>query len=220
MFLKSNKNYLIVFTTSLIVYLLSCFGIFDDFSEYTAKTLYYNLGYTNEWSFSYGPQWFAEIIKNLTALGSREVVLLFSVFMYFYLLRSRGKSDASKFVFIIGLGIVLILITKSITSKSSDVTFDAVVTETLSYFPSGHAFMTTVLYLSLAQFSTVRHKDEKKSKYMFVSASIVVLLVGVSLFMGSGHTVTEVIAGWSYGLCWYTFAQMFLRLDHRTTLSK
>jgi undecaprenyl-diphosphatase len=220
MFLKSNRNYLIVFGISLVVYLLSCFGIFDGLSAYVAKSLYYNLGYTNEWSFSYGPQWFAETIKNLTSLGSRETVLLFSIFMYFYLILTSGKTAAKRFAFIIGFGVVIILVTKMITAKSLELTPDSIMTGTISYFPSGHAFMTTVLYISLAHYSISRNKELKMSNYMFVSASIIITLIGVSLFMGSGHTITEVIAGLSYGLCWYTFAQMFLRLGHNTTLSK
>jgi len=54
------------------------------------------------------------------------------------------------------------------------------------------------------------------NKFLFISAAIIIALVGISRFVGSGHTITEVIAGWSLGLCWYTFAQMFLAIDHKS----
>ncbi len=216
MFFKHNKSLIIVFAISLIVYLLSCFGIFDGFSAFAAKTFYNHLGYTNEWSRSYGPSWLVEIVDNFTTLGSREIVLLLSLFMYLYLRRTRGNRDARKFVFTIGLGILLLLVVKTLTSTNHELNIFSVMIETLSYFPSGHAYRATILYLTLAKFSTKRSKDSLLINSVYTSASIVIILTGVSLFMGSGHTVTEVIAGWSLGLCWFTFAQMFFTLDHKS----
>jgi undecaprenyl-diphosphatase len=220
MSLKSNKNYLVVFIISLIVYLLSCFGLFDGLSAFVAKSFYDALGYTNKWSHSYGPPWFVNMLSDISALGSRELVLIFSVFMYFYLQIARGKSDARNFIFTVGLGIFFILVTKSITSKLAEINFNTILTETLSNFPSGHTFIATVIYLATARYLSSSRKSDLVNKYLFISASIIIALVGISRFVGSGHTVTEVIAGWSLGLCWYTFAQMFLRLDHKTILSK
>ena len=220
MSLKSNKNYLIVFIISLIVFLLSCFGLFDGLSAFVSKYFYNALGYTNKWSHSYGPPWFVNMLGDISALGSRELVLIFSVFMFFYLQLARGKSDARNFIFTVGLGIFFILVTKSITSKLEQINFTTILTETLSNFPSGHTFIATVLYLAAARYLNSSRKSELVNKYLFISASIIIALVGISRFIGSGHTVTEVIAGWSLGLCWYTFAQMFLRLGHRTIFHK
>jgi undecaprenyl-diphosphatase len=164
--------------------------------------------------------WFVEIIKNLTSLGSREFALIFSVLMYFYLIRSNGKVEARKFFFTIGIGVIIIFVTKVFTSKHEDLSIVSIITETISYFPSGHAFMTTVLYLAMAHYLTKNNNDPTLTRYIYTSASIIIGLVCISLFMGSGHTVTEVIAGWSLGLCWYTFAQLFLRIDHKTVFNK
>lgn len=220
MFFQHNKSLIVVFTISLIVYLLSCFSVFDGFSAFAAKIFYIHLGYTNEWSHSYGPSWLVEIIDNFTALGSREIVLLLSIFMYLYLKRTRENRDARKFLFTIALGIVFLIVIKTLTSTNKELNVISVLIETLSYFPSGHAYRATILYLTLAKFSTKRSKDSFLVNSVYASASIVILLTGISLFMGSGHTVTEVIAGWSLGLCWYTFAQIFLAADHRTIFNK
>jgi undecaprenyl-diphosphatase len=216
MFFKTNKTLIIVFTISLIVYLLSCFGVFDGLSKIVAHSLYNALGYTNKWSHSYGPPWFVGMINDISSLGSCELVLIFSTFMYFYLRMIKGKSDAGKFIFTVGLGIVLILVTKSITSDHAEINFNTILTETLSNFPSGHTFIATVMYLAMARYLSTNRKYEPVNKFLFLSASIIIVLVGVSRFVGSGHTITEVIAGWSLGLCWYTFAQMFLALDHKS----
>lgn len=218
MFFRTNKNLIIVFTISLIVYLLSCFGAFDGLSEIVAHSLYNALGYTNKWSHSYGPPWFVGMINDISSLGSRELVLIFSTFIYFYLRIIKGKSEAGKYIFTVGLGIVFILVTKSITSNHTEINFNTILTETLSNFPSGHTFIATVMYLAMAKYLSTHRKYEPVNKFLFISAAIIIALVGISRFVGSGHTITEVIAGWSLGLCWYTFAQMFLTLDHKSLI--
>ena len=220
MILRTNKTLLVLFTLSLLMYLLSCFGVFDSLSASFSKFLYNSLGYTNRWSKSFGPIWFVRMNGDISALGSRELVLLFSVIMYFYLKITRGKSDANKFLFTIGIGIILILVTKSITSKHDDLNLNSILIETLSNFPSGHTFIATVLYLTIAQHLTSKKNSGATNRYLFIAASLIICLVGVSRFMGNGHTVTEVIAGWSLGLSWFTFAQMFLNIDHKKVFSK
>jgi len=220
MFFRTNKTLIIVFTISLIVYLLSCFGAFDGLSEIVAHSLYNALGYTNKWSHSFGPPWFVGMINDISSLGSRELVLIISTFMYFYLRMIKGKSDAGKFIFTVGLGIVLILVTKTITSNHAEINFNTILTETLSNFPSGHTFIATVMYLAIARYLSTHRKYEPINKFLFISAAIIIALVGISRFVGSGHTITEVIAGWSLGLCWYSIAQIFLALDHKTVFNK
>lgn len=216
MFLKTNKKLLVTFVLSFFVYLLSCVGVFDGLSAIVAKALYHTLGYTNKWSHSYGPPWFVNMVGDISALGSRELVLIISTFMFFYIKMIRGCKAAYNFLFTVGLGIFLIVVTKSITSKHEEFYLKSVLIETLSNFPSGHTFIATVLYFAIAKNLSTNLRYELVNKYVFVSAVFIVVLVGISRFVGAGHTITEVIAGWALGLCWYAFAQLFLSLDHKS----
>ena len=220
MFFKSNKNLITIFASSFIIYLLSCVGLFDGLSALVSKSLYNALGYTNKWTHSFGPSWFIGMLNDISSLGSRELVLIISTFIFFYLKLSRGKTEAKKYLFTVGVGIVLILVVKSITSNLAEINFNTILTETLSSFPSGHTFIATVMYLAIAKYLSSRKKSDDVNKYLYVSAVFIILLVGISRFMGSWHTVTEVIAGWSLGLCWFSFAQIFLRLNHKTVFNK
>ncbi len=201
-------------------YLLSCFGVFDGLSEFVAHSLYNALRYTNKWSHSYGPPWFINMVNNISSLGSRELVLIISIFMFFYIKIIRGEKAAKNFLFTVGVGILIILSVKSITSKLDELTFKSLLVESLSNFPSGHTFIATVLYLAIARYLSTHRKYEPVNKFLFISAAIIIALVGISRFVGSGHTITEVIAGWSLGLCWYSFAQIFLASDHKTVFNK
>lgn len=220
MFFRTNKTLIIIFTISLIFYLLSCFGVFDGLSEFVAHSLYNALGYTNKWSHSYGPPWFVNMVNNISSLGSRELVLIISIFMFFFIKIIRGEKAAKNFLFTVGVGIFIILSVKSITSKLDELTFKSLLVESLSNFPSGHTFIATVLYLAIARYLSTHRKYEPVNKFLFISAAIIIALVGISRFVGSGHTITEVIAGWSLGLCWYSFAQIFLASDHKTVFNK
>lgn len=220
MFFRNNKTLIIIFTISLIFYLLSCFGVFDGLSEFVAHSLYNALGYTNKWSHSYGPPWFVNMVNNISSLGSRELVLIISIFMFFFIKIIRGEKAAKNFLFTVGVGILIILSVKSITSKLDELTFKSLLVESLSNFPSGHTFIATVLYLSIARYLSTHRKYEPVNKFLFISAAIIIALVGISRFVGSGHTITEVIAGWSLGLCWYSFVQIFLASDHKTVFNK
>lgn len=220
MFLKINKTLIIVFVLNLAIYLLSCAGIFDGLSEEVSHSLYNALGYTNKWSKSYGPPWFVNMVGDISALGSRELVLIITTFVFFYLKMIKGKKSAYNFLFTVATGILVIIIIKSITSTHEELYLKSVLVESLSNFPSGHTFISTVLYLSIAKHLTTNLKYEMVNKYLFVSATVIVALVGICRFVGAGHTITEVIAGWSLGLCWYTFAQLFLAIDHKTIFNK
>lgn len=220
MFLKINKTLIIVFVLNLAIYLLSCAGIFDGLSEVVEHSLYNALGYTNKWSKSYGPPWFVNMVGDISALGSRELVLIITTFVFFYLKMIKGKKSAYNFLFTVATGILVIIIIKSITSTHEELYLKSVLVESLSNFPSGHTFISTVLYLSIAKHLTTNLKYEMVNKYLFVSATVIVALVGICRFVGAGHTITEVIAGWSLGLCWYTFAQLFLAIDHKTIFNK
>ncbi len=124
MFFKSNRNLITIFVVGFIIYLLSCFGLFDGLSAVVANTLYHTFGYTNKWSHTFGPPWFVGMVGNVSALGSKELVMILSIFIYFYLKLSRRKKEAKNYLFIVGTGIILILVVKSITSNLAEINFN------------------------------------------------------------------------------------------------
>ena len=213
MFFRNNKTLIIIFTISLIFYLLSCFGVFDGLSEIVAHSLYNALGYTNKWSKTFGEPWFVNMNNNISAFGSKEIVLIFAIFISVYLFKARNKTKALNFLLTVAGGIILLVVLKSFTSKNEIISFKSFLTENLSNFPSGHAFIATVLYLASASaFKSHKHSSEV-NVYFFTFASILILLVGISRIAVATHTITEVIAGWSLGLSWYSFSEMVLKFN-------
>lgn len=123
---------------------------------------------------------------------------------------NERKTDSIKFAITVITSLLFIVVIKFINSDREAVTLKEIYTESLSKFPSGHAFISTVLYPSIAYFLSKSVDSIKQKKFYFISAIVIVILVGISRVTGSGHTVTEVIAGWSLGLTWFALIKFLL----------
>ncbi len=208
-----SKSFLIIFLVGIFIFLLSCPGVFDPASAKIANTLYDHLGYTNKWSTTYGEPWFVGMNTNISAFGSREVVLIFTIFISIYLFKDRNKTKALNFVMTVTGGIILIIVLKSFTSTNEVITIKTFLTENLSHFPSGHAFIATVLYLAAASALKSHRRSSEVNLYFFIAASILIFMVGIGRIAGGAHTLTEAIAGWSLGLSWFSFSEMLLKFN-------
>ncbi|AFH49870.1 Membrane-associated phospholipid phosphatase [Ignavibacterium album JCM 16511] len=213
---KEQKLLIVFFFTGIFFFLLSSFGVFDGISARVSSLLYNWLGYTNKWSKSYGPSWFVNMNGNISSFGSKELVFIISSIFFFYLLVSDRKKDAVKFAFTVIISLMFIVLVKYINSERETVTLKEIYTETLANFPSGHTFISTVLYPSIAYFLSIKSNSVKLKSFYITSAISIVIIVGISRVTGGGHTVTEVIAGWSLGLSWFALIKFILFRNSNT----
>lgn len=207
---NEQKLLIFFFFTGIFFFLLSSFGVFDGISADGSALLYNWLGYTNKWIKSYGPSWFLNMNENISAFGSKELVFLISVIFFAYLMISERKSDAIKFAFTVIISLMFIVLVKYINSERETVTLKELYTETLANYPSGHTFISTLLYPSIAYFLSISTNSVKLKSFYILSAIVIVIIVGISRVTGSGHTVTDVIAGWSLGLSWFALIKLIL----------
>src|SRR4030095_5460584 len=99
-----------------------------------------------------GPRWFEELARDITALGSLTVLVLLVTASVVFLLMARQHRDAWTMLAatVGGMGVVILL--KALLSRSRpDVLLQTVYVSTPS-FPSGHAMMSAVTYLTLGAF--------------------------------------------------------------------
>ena len=62
--------------------------------------------------------------------------------------------------------------------------------------------MGTIFYLTLAVTTSRRQHTNKTKKLTLISATVIIILIGISRILPGFHTVAEVIAGWSLGVLW------------------
>jgi len=193
---------LIILISSTFLFLLTVLGLTDWLSDLTSSFLFNNLGYTNKWTKYYGPEWFVNLNREFSALGGFPLMFIFiTVALIYYHLR-RESRRLWRLLLVIIMGGVLLLITKIIFAPEIPDELFEIMTNQISSFPSGHAMMGTIFYITLAVTISRRQHSRRTKRLTLITGIVIVLLIGISRVLPGIHTVTDVIAGWSLGLIW------------------
>jgi undecaprenyl-diphosphatase len=106
-------------------------------------------------------------------------------------------------------GIAATLALKALLARPRPETFLHNVYVSTASFPSGHAMMSAVTYLTLAAFLARELRSQSLKMYVMLLALNVSVLIGFSRVYLGVHWPSDVLAGWSFGaawalLCWTT----------------
>lgn len=149
-----------------------------------------------------GPVWLQGVVRDLTALGSHVVLILVVLIVASYLLLLRDRTTAL-FVVVSALsGTFLNTLLKLLFGRPRpDIISHLTEVATLS-FPSGHAALSAVIYLTIGFLLAGTHRSFVFRAYFIGVAIVLTLLVGVSRIYLGVHYPTDVIGGWSFGTAW------------------
>lgn len=160
-----------------------------------------------------GPPWLEEAARDLTALGSYIVLGIVTSAVVIYLFMT-GQRIAALWVLAAVLGGVLLsnLLKLSFERPRPDFVPHAVRVFT-SGFPSGHATLSAITYLTLGALLAGLHASMRFKVYFLGLAILLTLLVGISRIYLGVHYPTDVLAGWCIGaawaaLCWTLFREL------------
>lgn len=148
-----------------------------------------------------GSFWFREAVRDITALGSVSVLTLIVASVIIFLLMTRQAHAA--------LLVAVSVIGGSILSTFLKNFFDrprpeySAITEALSAsFPSGHAMLSAVTYLTLGALLARLSQRWRVRIFFYGVAIILTVLVGISRVMLGVHYPSDVLAGWALGAAW------------------
>jgi undecaprenyl-diphosphatase len=161
-----------------------------------------------------GHPWFVEMLRDLSGLGSTVVLALFTVATVGYLMLVSAWTTALLVAAAVASGSLLVTLFKSAFGRlRPDSAFAELVAPGLS-FPSGHASMSAIVFLTLGALIAGTRTRVAERMYILATAAVMTLLVGTSRVALGVHWATDVIGGWAFGAAW---ALAWLLLAHWLT---
>jgi undecaprenyl-diphosphatase len=199
---QSMFKVIILIIASLLIFLFSAIGIFEGLSNAISQFLEISLGFTNKWSKSYGPEWFVGLNRDAAAFASYPILFIcFAIIIIYYNLRGESKR-LWRFIFIVIGGGILLFISKLFFAEQFPDSLIDFIKYSYYNFPSGHAMMGTVFYITLGVTISRRQHSIKTKRLTILSAISIVIIIGISRILPGFHSVSDVLAGWSLGMIW------------------
>ncbi|RUW17628.1 MULTISPECIES: phosphatase PAP2 family protein [unclassified Mesorhizobium] len=162
-----------------------------------------------------GPPWLEGAVRDITALGSTSVLVLITSTVIIYLLLIRRPATAL-FVFVaVAGGQVLSSLLKFEVDRPRPDLVSHLVNETSFSFPSGHAMLSAITYLTLGSLAARFLPDRATKVFLLALAVLVTVLVGTSRVYLGVHWPSDVLAGWCAGFAWAMLCWLAARLLQR-----
>lgn len=148
-----------------------------------------------------GPPWVEEMVRDVTALGSYAFIIIVVIAAVGYLLLVHKYALG---LVLIGAelgGMLMSTMLKTAFGRPRPDLEHAARVFTAS-FPSGHATLSAVTFLTLGALLTRTNVDKRVKLYFMLVAVILTLIVGTSRVYLGVHYPSDVVAGWCLGSAW------------------
>ncbi len=177
------------------------------------------LGY-DEWIMSVlredgnpaGPIWLPEVMRDITSLGSTAVLIIVIASVSGFLALQKKHRSALLIIITSGTGVLVVIALKSFLARERPDIIPHLVEVTSLSYPSGHAMMSAVVYLTLASMIALIQEHRRTKIYSIGMALLFTFLVGSSRVYMGVHYPSDVLAGWSMGLAWASLCWLVVKL--------
>jgi undecaprenyl-diphosphatase len=157
----------------------------------------------------------AEIALNITALGGYPVLALIVAFVVGFLLLQRKGWQALYVAAATAGGALLSDGLKGLFARPRPELLDPLVSTSSWSFPSGHALVSAVVYLTLGSLVAAAVPRRRAKLYVLSVAFVLAGLIGLSRVALRVHYPSDVLAGWLAGLAWALACWVVLELLER-----
>jgi len=141
-----------------------------------------------------------KIMMVITALGNEFIVVASAIFVIGAAIK-KHIHEAILYGYIVATGALLNLLLKALIDRPRPE--HALLQETFSSLPSGHAMNSFVFYTTLAYFTYHFTHSKRLSVFVSIGCLSMIILVGLSRIYLGVHYPTDILAGYIAGFWWF-----------------
>ncbi|HEV7717383.1 MAG TPA: phosphatase PAP2 family protein [Arsenicitalea sp.] len=165
-----------------------------------------------------GPLWVEEMARDLTSLGSVSILsVVFIGVVGHLLLARRGRGAPLIAISVLGGSWISQFLKSSYDRPRPEIAAAAHVFT--ASFPSGHAMLSSVTYLTLGALLSRTTRSKPLKLFYFGFPIVLTLLIGLTRLYLGVHYPTDVLAGWCLGSAWAGLCLLVATLIQRRSTS-
>ena len=164
--------------------------------------------------------WLTGMMIDITALGGATIIFMITAAVFFYLLIQKQYEFMWLILIATVGGAILSFGLKELFARERPPLMFHLLTVKSMSFPSGHAMMSSVVYLTQGALLAKVQSNKNLRIYILLVAIILVFLIGISRVYLGVHYPTDVLAGWSVGLAWASLCWLAVKYLQKRKVQK
>jgi undecaprenyl-diphosphatase len=149
-----------------------------------------------------GPAWLPEAARDVTSLGSIIVLVIITLAVVGYLFLAGKSAVAWLMLIAVVGGIALSDLLKFAFARARPDVVPPLARVFTTSFPSGHATLSAITYLTIAAVLAPSQPSSTISVYFMSLAVFLTVLISISRIYLVVHYPTDVLGGWCIGAAW------------------
>ncbi|RPI25878.1 MAG: phosphatase PAP2 family protein [Acidobacteria bacterium] len=149
-----------------------------------------------------GPPWLERMAAEVTALGGIGPLSLFTMAVAGFLWLNRKRAMLLLVLISVGGGACVSFGLKQLIGRPRPSAVPHLTVVSSASFPSGHAFLSAVVYLTVGILLAATLGRRRLKLYILFVAILLTFLIGISRVYLGVHYPTDVLGGWTGGLVW------------------
>lgn len=210
---------LFILVTALLVFIYVAKEVASGDTQKIDKLVLEYLRDNAEMKLPIGPTWFTAAMTDITALGGATIILMITAAVSLYLMIQK-KYEYMWLILIATVGGALISfgLKELFARERPPLIFHLLTVKSMS-FPSGHAMMSSVVYLTQGALLAKVQPNKNLRVCILLIVIFLVFLIGISRVYLGFHYPSDVLAGWSVGFAWASLCWLVVIYLQRKKLS-